>query len=172
MLLPLLGDYQPPKPLLIEIIVIEEKVEPPKQIIDPNHCEPLMYWAAEAPYYCIEKPHSKQTSFSRENTPQTIKNSPKATNGWYDWGNCTAWVASKRPVGQWNDATEWLWQAQRDGWATGSVPTVGAIAWEYGHVSYVEAVNETTVDISEMNYQGLGVVTYRTRPINDFTYIY
>ena len=95
-----------------------------------------------------------------------------APAGWYPYGQCTYWVWSKRPVPGWNDASNWKWQAQRDGWTVSSTPVVGAIAWEPGHVAYVESVNGSTVTVSEMNVKGLGVVSYRTTPIREFSYLY
>ena len=126
---------------------------------------------------CIARPtyrasESRSTTKSTK-TPVTAQNTATAPSGWFPYGQCTYWVWSNRSVGQWNNASSWYTQAQRDGWATGSTPEVGAIAWEYGHVSLVEAVNsDGTVDISEMNYSGLGVVSYRTRPATQFKYIY
>lgn len=96
----------------------------------------------------------------------------KAPVGWYPKGQCTYWVWSKRHVPGWNDASDWRWQAERDGWTVSAQPVVGAIAWQYGHVALVEAFSDTTVTISEMNYHGLGVVSHRTLPINTFRYIY
>lgn len=96
----------------------------------------------------------------------------KAPSGWYPYGQCTYWVWTKRVVPGWNDASDWLWQARRDGWTISSKPIVGAIAWEPGHVAYVESVKGSSVTVSEMNYKGLGVVSRRTVPISTFQYIY
>jgi len=94
----------------------------------------------------------------------------------YYWGQCTWYVASKRPVpGNWGNAISWYYNAQRSGYSTGSAPSTGAIGWERNnHVVYVESVNgDGTVTISEMNWGGRpGVLHYRTEPAGRFLYIY
>jgi len=94
----------------------------------------------------------------------------------YTWGQCTWYVASRRPVpGNWGNAIGWYYNAQVSGYGTGSVPRAGAIGWErMNHVVYVESVNSNgTVNISEMNWGGRpGVVHYRTEPASRFLYIY
>ena len=157
-------------------IVIEQKVEEPvpevKQVTwkdNPQGCnEQVEYIASEAPYYCIPK---KVATSARVATKPVI-GAVNASDGWYPYGQCTYYVSTRKTVGQWNDATDWLWQAQRDGWATGSTPQVGAIAWEYGHVAYVESVSGDMVTVSEMNYLGWGVRSSRTVHKSVFTYIY
>jgi LysM repeat protein len=106
-------------------------------------------------------------------TQTAVRTAVNASNGWFPYGQCTYWVSVNRSVGQWNNASEWYWQAQRDGWSTGSTPKVGAIAWESNHVSLVTSVNKDgTVTVSEMNYKGLGVVSTRTASASQFKYIY
>jgi surface antigen len=172
---------------LIQIILQEnvtETTETPKEYTLEEKIATNYYKCDEATQYiradnatCIARP-TYRASESRSTTkstkiPVTAQNTATAPSGWFPYGQCTYWVWSNRSVGQWNNASSWYSQAKRDGWATGSTPQVGAIAWEYGHVSLVEAVNsDGTVDISEMNYSGLGVVTYRTRPASQFKYIY
>ena len=85
----------------------------------------------------------------------------------FPFGQCTWWVASQRNI-PWNgNAWEWFGQAQANGRATGHTPSVGAImvTWEnrfYGHVSLVEAVyGDGSWTVSEMNYQGWGIVDRR-----------
>lgn len=94
----------------------------------------------------------------------------------YYWGQCTWYVASKRPIpGNWGNAYSWYYNAQRAGFGTGSAPRVGAVGWERSnHVVYVESVNgDGTVTISEMNWGGRpGVLHYRTEPASRFLYIY
>lgn len=88
-------------------------------------------------------------------------------NNSYPYGWCTYYAASRRNVpGQWGNAGSWLGSAQRSGYATGSSPQPGAIvvtreSWA-GHVGYVESVDGDSFTISEMNYQGWGVVSRRT----------
>lgn len=96
----------------------------------------------------------------------------------YAYGNCTFYVANRRIIpGNWGNARNWLWNAQRAGYATGSAPRVGAIAWTgagyLGHVAMVEAVDGNQVKISEMNgIAGYNRVGYRWVPASAFMYIY
>lgn len=85
----------------------------------------------------------------------------------FPYGQCTWYVASRRPI-PWNgNAGDWFAAAQSLGWPTGQMPQPGAImvTWEswYGHVAYVEKVNaDGSWVVSEMNYAGWGVVDQRT----------
>lgn len=99
------------------------------------------------------------------------------SNG-YAFGYCTYWVASRRYVPiSWGNAASWYYMAKASGYAVGSAPAVGAIAWTpagyYGHVAYVESVSGGQVTVSEMNYGGgWDRVDYRTTSASDFRYIY
>ena len=95
----------------------------------------------------------------------------------YTPGYCTYFVASRRAVPSgWGNARNWLANARAAGWATGSTPRVGAIAWTgvgaMGHVAYTERVEGNRALISEMNYNGLGVVSQRWVSFSEFTWIY
>lgn len=95
----------------------------------------------------------------------------------YSPGYCTWFVASRRPVPSgWGNARNWLANARAAGWATGSTPRVGAIAWTgagaMGHVALVVAVNGSQVTVQEMNYAGFGVVSSRVANASEFSYIY
>ena len=95
----------------------------------------------------------------------------------YSYGHCTAYVSSRRPVpGNWGNARDWLPRARAMGWLTGPNPTVGAIAWTpsgtWGHVAYVEKVEGDKVQVSEMNYQGWNIKSYRWAAASSFQYIY
>lgn len=93
--------------------------------------------------------------------------------GWYPVGQCTWWVWTKRPVGFWNDATRWLEQARQDGYATGTIPETGAIAWRYGHVAYVESVDGNKILVSEANYDSNRSIRTVWVDASDYTaYIY
>lgn len=96
----------------------------------------------------------------------------------YAGGNCTWYVASRIPVPSYmGNARYWAGGLGAAGWTVSGVPQVGAIAqttagWA-GHVAVVEAVNsDGSVTVSEMNYQGLGVISMRTTSVYDWTYIY
>lgn len=95
----------------------------------------------------------------------------------FPYGWCTWYVASRRYI-PWNgNAGDWYWNAQAMGYATGSVPAVGAVlvtneSW-WGHVAIVEAVYGSTILISEMNgVAGWGVVGSRVVPASIGMYIY
>ena len=99
----------------------------------------------------------------------------------YGWGQCTWHVKNMRPdIGSyWGNANQWLASAQAAGYATGSVPVVGAIGVDfrgaYGHVVYVTGVSDggATISLSEMNYGGgVGVVNTRTDSASNYTFIY
>jgi surface antigen len=109
---------------------------------------------------------------SRNTTVRTARPSYSVSSSWYDWGWCTYYVSTQRPVGAWNNASEWIWQAQRDGWATGSTPAVGAIAQKNNHVAIVRSVSGNSMTIQEMNYEGFGVISSRTIPSDGWRFIY
>lgn len=95
----------------------------------------------------------------------------------YSPGYCTWFVASRRPVPSgWGNARNWLANARAAGFATGSVPQVGAIAWTgagaMGHVGLVTGVNGSQVTITEMNYAGFNVISTRVANASEFSYIY
>jgi len=97
----------------------------------------------------------------------------------YTWGNCTWYVASRRPVPSgWGNASSWYYNAISSGWSVGTVPALGAIAWTgagwSGHVALVEQVSSDNrqVYISEMNYRGLDVKSFRWAYASSFKYIY
>lgn len=105
---------------------------------------------------------------------------PDAAGNVYAWGNCTVYVKGKRPdaSNSWGNANTWYSRAQAQGWNVGTLPKKGAIATStkgfYGHVAYVEGMtpDRQWVTVSEMNYQVLNKVTYRTVHYSTFKYIY
>ena len=106
------------------------------------------------------------------------KVSPTESGNMYAPGNCTWYVKSRRnDIGSfWGNANQWLSSAISEGYKTGSVPQVGAIGVNFdgyfGHVVYVEGVDGNNVYVSEMNYNGLGVISSRTTSSSEFQYIY
>lgn len=157
-------------------IVIEQKIEVPPPVeytieekvkLNVNNCNTDTQWIWAEDATCHDK--SVVTARTTEKQSKTIKN---ASQGWYSYGYCTEWVASQRPVGQWGDASAWKYQAQADGWTVSSTPITGAIAWQPGHVAYVESVGDGTVTVSEKNYKGWNIISTRTVPISTFSYIY
>lgn len=102
------------------------------------------------------------------------------TTSGYAYGYGTYYVASRRSIPQtWGNAREWYARAQADGYAVGTRPAVGAIAWiandnlGLGHVAIVETVSGDFITVSEMYSNGnWNRVTFRIVPANSFSYIY
>lgn len=175
----------PPTPPLIQI-VIEEKVEAPQEPsleekIASNyyHCDESIEWIRADNAECLPKRPAYRASESaiapeRPDTQLTTKNEATAPRGWFEAYQCTWHVWTKRPVGLWNDASEWYWQAQRDGWATGLTPAVGAVGVQKSgnHVVYIERVDGDMVYISERNYDNRGSYREIWKPANLYRYIY
>lgn len=168
-----------PNPLLTVIIEKQVEVEPPKTYtieeqvkLNVNNCNEDIEWIRADNAQCL--PKRVVTARTTQNNVRTAGNASDgySTSGWFPYGQCTYYVASQRNVGQWNNASQWLRQAQADGWATGSIPIVGAIAWEPNHVSLVIGVDGNSVTVREMNYEGFGVISTRTAPATQFKYIY
>jgi peptidoglycan DL-endopeptidase CwlO len=98
----------------------------------------------------------------------------------YTPGNCTWYAKSRRAdiPNSLGNANTWYSRAAALGWNVGLTPKKGAVAtttagWA-GHVAYVEGVSldGIWVTISEMNYQGLYIVSSRTVHYTEFQYIY
>jgi len=98
----------------------------------------------------------------------------------FPWGQCTYYVSTRRLIPFRGNAKEWPRTAKAAGFKLGRTPVVGAVvvtneSW-YGHVGYVEKVNDDgSFTFSEMNYAGLGIITRRTMSAGDrrfVTFIY
>ena len=113
--------------------------------------------------------------------------SPVYGGNGYDYGYCTWWAAVRRaqigrPIpSNLGNASTWKVLAQRSGLGVGNTPAAGAVIWTpprdyYGHVGFVESVNpDGSVNISEMNTVGWGVVSYKTlspEQAAGYSYIY
>lgn len=109
---------------------------------------------------------------TRNATTRAVKPSYSVSSGWFEWGWCTYYVSTQRSVGAWNNASEWIWQAKRDGWATGTTPKIGAVAQKGNHVAIVRGVSAGQMTIEEMNYQGFGVISSRTISSEGWRFIY
>jgi surface antigen len=110
--------------------------------------------------------------------PGTMASDRTYPNG-YARGQCTWYVAGRRQVpGNWGNAASWYYHAVGSGWSVGTTPAVAAIAWTpagyFGHVALVEQVSADgkQVYISEMNYRGVGIKSYRWVAASAFKYIY
>lgn len=160
------------------------QVEPPpreptlEEVNDPNNCEPAMYWAKEAPYYCIPKPTERRSESvspsSSTRTPVSARTSSKGNL--YESGQCVWYIKNLRPElpNTWRSAKNWLANAKADGWATGSTPRVNAVGVRGNHVVLITSVNDNgTVNYTDMNGN---YVPYKigsgTKPANYYQYIY
>lgn len=93
----------------------------------------------------------------------------------YVRGYCTWYAKNRRPdlPNNLGNANTWVARASSQGYATGSEPRTGAVGQQGMHVVYVESVNnDGTVTVSEMNFQGFGIISSRTVPASNFRYIY
>jgi hypothetical protein len=110
--------------------------------------------------------------------PGTMTPDRTYTNS-YARGQCTWYVAGRRPIpAGWGNAGSWYYHAAGSGWKVGTVPALAAVAWTsagyYGHVALVEQISTDgkSVYVSEMNYRGVGVKSFRWAPASSFKYIY
>lgn len=93
-------------------------------------------------------------------TEDVVENTPTNYGNSYPVGQCTWGVKELAPWASnwWGNANTWAIYASAQGYKTGSVPVVGAIAvWdggEYGHVAYVTDVqSENSIQVLEANYR-------------------
>lgn len=89
-------------------------------------------------------------------------------------GYCTWYVAQKVYVPWGGNAKNWPANARGHGAVIDKDPSPGAILVtndnaRYGHVAYIEKVTETTITVSEMNYERFGKVNWREIPRNSST---
>lgn len=133
------------------------------------------------------KPKPKTIAGQDSFQPPTVLSRRPAGSGCngFPYGYCTYYVAQKRCVTWRGDAKYWLANAQAQGysvcWGNSSCePAPGAIMVtnensRWGHVVYVEAVDDNKVTISEMNRFGFGKTSRRVLNKNDWIirgYIY
>lgn len=96
----------------------------------------------------------------------------RASGNGYSYGYCTAWVKDRLPWVRngWHNAYQWGYYAPLDGFRVHSTPVVESVAWDSGnHVAVVERVSDGQVYVSEKNYQGWNILSYRWTPINYWT---
>lgn len=109
--------------------------------------------------------------------PKIVNN---GTGHIFPWGYCTWYVATKVHVPWGGNAKNWLSNAKAYGAVVSSEPAVGAIVVttdnsRYGHVAYIESVDDDGITVSEMNYEKFGRVNKRWISQNSRTirgYIY
>lgn len=98
----------------------------------------------------------------------------------YAAGNCTLYAKNKRPdlPNTLGNANTWAIRAKALGWNVGDKPEVGSVGVDenlrpWGHLFYVESVNpDGTINISEMNWLGLGRISNRTISPAGYKFIY
>jgi surface antigen len=96
-----------------------------------------------------------------------VPNVPVAAGNRFAFGNCTYYVYNRRQVPWQGDAWAWYGNAQAMGFPTGPAPRPGSImvTWEsgYGHVAYVESVNQDgSWLVSEINWFAFNTVDRRS----------
>ncbi|NCC70623.1 LysM peptidoglycan-binding domain-containing protein [bacterium] len=121
------------------------------------------------PTYVASTPSSSSSSLYPKVSPVSGDGTLKAHI--FPYGQCTWYVATRRFVPWGGHAKYWLKNSQQYGYSIGYTPVKGAIVVTnehvyYGHVAYVEDVDDSYIYISEMNYIGWGVVGNRKIPIN------
>jgi len=100
---------------------------------------------------------------------------PQNSSNSYEAGQCVWGVKEWRPdiPNGWGSAYQWLYNAQAQDWATGSVARVGAVGVRANHVVLVTAVYGDTIQIREMNYDYVPFhERYRPAQASEFYYIY
>jgi surface antigen len=100
----------------------------------------------------------------------------------YEWGNCTYWAYAERlwannPIPtSWGNANTWDDRAIADSYVVDHTPSIGAVfqtdIGSLGHVAYVSSIDSNNGDwtITEMNYEGLNIVSTRTFNANSAVY--
>ncbi len=137
-----------------------------------------------------ERPGYVAASSSRYNGGITISSIPATIYGGnsYAYGYCTAYAFNRRaelgkPIGSnWGNAESWATYARAGGFVVDKTPAAGAVFQTgggysgLGHVGVVERVNaDGSVYVSEMNYAGWNVISYRTIPasqVGNYNYIH
>lgn len=141
----------------------------------PKRFEKYQAVAAPVAYAPTQaQPTTYSSNTSSQSQLGTVYRGSTAGNTYY-WGQCTWYAKNRRPdlPNMLGNGGQWVANAAARGYATGSTPRVGAVAEVPGHVMYVESVNKNgTITVSEMNYQGVGVVSTRTLPAANARYIY
>jgi surface antigen len=115
-------------------------------------------------------------SDTKPNKPLVNSGGFSSSENLYEPGQCVWAIKNWRPEipNTWGNATDWLANAQAQGWPTGSTPRVGAVGWTYGHVVLITAVHKNgTVDIKDMNGRYVPFeIGYGTYPASKYQYIY
>lgn len=107
-----------------------------------------------------------ETGLNSTDSPQKTGTGGYSSSGnTYYRGYCTWYAKNKRPdlPNRMGDAISWPSSARAAGFLVNFTPSPGAIGQYGNHVVYVESVNGNgTFNLSEMNYEGFGVVSSRS----------
>lgn len=120
----------------------------------------------------------KQVQTVETTTPtQTAVKTPQISSegNSYEPGQCVWYIKNLRPEipNNWGNASSWLYNAQAQGWPTGSAPRVGAVGWTSGHVVLITAVNGSQVSYTDMNGNWIPFeIGSGTRDSSFYQYIY
>ncbi len=92
----------------------------------------------------------------------------------FPWGYCTWYVATRVHVPWGGNAKNWLANAKAYGAVISNSPSAGSIVVttdnaRYGHVAYVERVDDGRILVSEMNYEKFGKTNQRWISISSKT---
>lgn len=122
-----------------------------------------------------KKPNTSGSSRNRRDgkvKPEGVEKPDEVDNGTghtFPWGYCTWYVATRVHVPWGGNAKNWLANAKAYGSVITKQPTPGAIVvtsdnTRFGHVAFVENVDEGGFTVSEMNYEKFGRINTRYIP--------
>lgn len=123
----------------------------------------------------VEAPQPTRVTSAASRPKTTSYPSGSSGGNTYTRGYCTWYAKNRRPdlPNNLGNAITWVSRAAAQGLPTGSAPRVGAIGQSGNHVVYVESVNgDGTITVSEMNWEGVGVISSRTTSAGAFSYVY
>ena len=159
-----------------ESIASPDIINPGEVVVIPLEAEELAPRPLPEPVVVIVERKVDRIERSTGTSPVQSAPAPVSSSGnKYVAGYCTWYVKNRRPdlPNNLGNASTWVSRASAQGLATGSSPAVGAVGQQGNHVVYVQSVNgDGTVTISEMNFKGWNVVSTRTVPASNFSYIY
>lgn len=138
-----------------------EDIDENQLIIVPNGKMP------QPPVGSRAKTNSRKVRRGNVQPPKYINN---GTGHIFPWGYCTWYVATKVHIPWGGNAKNWLANARAYGAVISNQPAAGAIVVttdnpRYGHVAYVEKVENGKILVSEMNYEAFGKINTRWIPI-------
>lgn len=113
--------------------------------------------------------------YRKANTGLVRASNGAAVGNSYQAGQCVWFIKNKRPdiPNGWGSAYQWLGNARRSGWRTGSTPRVNAVGVRGNHVVLITGVSGNTVTYKDMNGSWRPFeIGHGKRPASFYTYIY